>query len=459
MLFLTICILIVYVLISYVLFDRDLLAPPTVVSLGFLFSALCAFYNEKKWALEFSSDTVIIIAVGVGVFIVGGLIAVLITNISKPNKIGFSHILSSAEPINIEASKTVAIILFQIILAIILFFQLRQITGESSWVNVVTAYRLLTGRLRDLNDYSVNLPTLLRQFLEINFAVGLIYAYVIGNNIAARKKQTKLNWVPIILCCIITFMQGYRSDMLRLWIAVLIVAYTLRKRSVGWANSKETKKMIKNVSLSIIGIAILFVMLRGTVGRAETDWDPLYYVTFYAGSPIAALDLFLKQPYPASDIWGKETFYNLNQSIRVLFDHPELKYIFYKEFRQSPNGTYIGNVYTALRPPYYDFGFIGMVIVMLLMGALFTFLYCKIRNRYGKKPIDFRLLLYAYIAYTFFLYFYNCYNNFISHAFIKLIIELFVVRWFLVGWHLKKRYSVKFGNSKKVGFGSKWDVW
>ena len=54
MLLVTVIILVIFTLLSFVIFDRDIFAPPTVVSLGLLFSSLCAFYNEKKWALDYS---------------------------------------------------------------------------------------------------------------------------------------------------------------------------------------------------------------------------------------------------------------------------------------------------------------------------------------------------------------------------------------------------------------------
>lgn len=443
MLFLTLCILIIYAIISYILFDKDIMAPPTVVTLGFLFSTLCAFYNERRWGLDFSENTMGIISVGIAAFIIGGLLAIILYNIIYnarfKNKLVFPNRISSVEPIVIETSKTLLIIFAQIVIAIVLFLQLRQITGGMNWANVVSAYRSLTA----IGEGSDSIPLLLRQFIQANFAIGLIYIYIIGNNFAAHKKQSKLDWVPVILSCIITFMQGYRSDMLRLWVALLIITYVLKKRTVGWRSSKETKKLAKKMAVSLIAIAVLFVALRGTVGRAETDWDPFYYLTFYAGSPVAALDLFLDNMNMPSDIWGKETFYHLNQNIGSWFNKPEMDYNFFKEFRQSPNGTFIGNVYTALRPPYYDFGLIGLIVFMLVMGLFFTFFYYKVHDKYKTNKIDFRLLVYAYIAYTFFLYFYNLYNTFICFAFIKLVIELLIIRWFLLRVHLRKRYTVK----------------
>ena len=429
---------------TYRFFDKDIFSPPTVVTLGFLFAVICCWYNASEWQLDFSGTTTWIIVIGIVSFVAGGIIAVVLVRYFHGKAFAFTHNVSEVRPIDVELSKTVFVILFQLAVVVLLFSELRELTGASSWSEMVTTFREQTANV-DPDEYTMKLSGICLYAINFSFSLALLYAYIIGNNIAAKAKQPIINWVPILLSCVLSFMQGYRSDMLRLWIAVLVVTYTLKKRRAGWGSSAETRQMIRRMALSVVVIAVLFVALRGTVGRAETDWDPVYYLAFYAGSPIAALDLFLKDPLKASSIWGKETFYQMNHSIGAYFNKPELRYIFYKEYRTSPGGTLIGNVYTALRPPYYDFGLIGMILVMLLMGLFITYFYCRIRDQRGTSLIDFRLLLYSYVMYTFFLYFYNSYYTFISFGFVRMILELLLFRWFLVGFRIKgsRRYRVR----------------
>ena len=429
MLLLTIGLLIILVLVSYIIFDGDVLAPPTVVSLGLFFSSLCAFYNEENWGLQFSEETAWTIIIGVLSFIIGGVLAIILINRHHLDKVGFSHRISEVKPLSVEFQKTLLIILFELLTVYLLYSELRSVTGYSQWIDIVATFRYQTAHVNP-EEYTMKLSGLLKLCMGLSFAISLIYSYIIGNNIATKQKQQFLNWIPVILSCVMAFMQGYRSDMLRLWIAILVVAYILKKRSVGWKRSREIKRLIRKMAFSVLVVTFIFVSLRGLVGR-NIDTDALDHVTFYAGSSVAALDLFLKDPLPSPDIWGKETFYHLNQSLGAWSKNSELRYLFYKEFRRSPNGTYIGNIYTALRPPYYDFGFEGMILFMVIMGSFFTYFYCKTRDQYGKHPIDFRLLLYSYIAYTFFMYFYNLYNNFISPGFIRLVLELLLIRFFL----------------------------
>lgn len=448
MLLITILFLTILLLLSYVLFDKDLLAPPTVVSIVLLFGALSTFYNENRWAIEFSSTTLGVIATAVVSFFIGSMIALILVNIHRLDRVGFNHIVEKVQPVDIAAGKTALLVFIQLLTIAWLFFELRRLTGGAMWLEMVAIFRNQTASV-DPDQYTMRLSGLLRQFISLGFAIAFVYSYVVGTNLALRHRQPLINWVPILLSTFTSFMQGYRSDMIRLWIAVLIVSYFTKKRSVGWQSNKETKKMIKRMALSVFAIAALFVAARGLVGRTTTK-GPIYYLTFYAGCPMAALDEFLKNPLTESDIWGKETFYNLNQSIAILLKKPELRYIFFKEFRRSPNGTPIGNVYTAIRPPYYDFGFYGMIIVMVLMGLFFTYLYIKTRKRYGNNPIDMRLLLYSYIAYTFFMFFYNCYNTFISLSFIKFIILVLLIRWYLITWRFMGGTQTQLINGQRV---------
>lgn len=437
MLLLTIGLLLCLFLFSYKVFDKDLFAPPSVVCMSFLFSTLCAFYNEDTWALDFSGKTTLVMVIGIGSFVLGGILAVFLANSGKFQQFGFSHQVTPVQYINIERWKVVAVIVFQVLLILMLYRELMQKVGfvGISWAEVMQVYRHESMQMVG-QDYATKLSFLLRQGISINEAVVFLFCYVVGNNLASKHKSPLMYWFPVVLGCIVTFMRGFRADMLRYWVAIIVVWYTLYKRSVGWEYSKEIYTMVRKMLLSVLVIAIVFASVRVIVGRKGlgNEWDTLYYVTFYGGCSVAAFDLFLKEPNNENpdDIWGKETFYYLNQSIGAWLRMPEYRYsIADKGFQKSNNGTYVGNVYTALRHPIADFGYGGLPVVMFSMGTFFTFFYCKVRKKNGLNKIDLSLLAYSYCAYTFFLYFFSAYYFFISTTFVKTIILWYILRWFL----------------------------
>ena len=236
--------------------------------------------------------------------------------------------------------------------------------------------------------------------------------------------------------------------MIREWVVVLVVAYTVHKRSVGWKNNRETKKIIRRIALSVVILGALFSGVRELVGRT-TEMDPLSYVTFYAGSPMAVLNQMWEAPIVKPDVFGEKILFYLNQSTTALFGFPGL-YNFYSDFVHSPNGASIGNASTVFRLAYVEFGPIGFFLMLATFGAFFTLLYCKCRNKQGNSPIDFRLMMYSYIAYVFLMYFYSAFFDFISHVYIKFMIELLLIRWFLVGWDIKQRVAIRIGRKTSL---------
>lgn len=436
MLAVTLVVLGLLFLLSYVIFDTDLLAPPTAVALVFLFGCFCTYYNEKRWGLEFSPKSTGLIAAGIIATMIGGIIGVCLSRYPKLGKYSFSHEAVIPKEIVIHPIKTYLVVLFQLFALLMVYRHIQRVTGTSGLLSAIGKYRQLTASATtDVNDPTIKMSILTRNLVQASKMIGVVYAYIVGNNLIASKKKISLFWVPVLLYSATTFIQGDRSNMIRLWVVVLVVAYTIHKRAVGWKKSRSTRRIVRRMAISLVALAALFSGIREFVGRTS-DKDPLYYITFYAGSPIAILDQLWSNPVTRPEVFGQRTFYYLNQSLTALIGWPG-KYNFYYDFMASPNGTSIGNAPTAFRPAYVEFGFWGFFVLMAVFGAFYTILYCKCRKPCGNSPIDFRLLMYAYIAYVFLMYFYSTFFDFLSHLYIKYMVELLIIRWFLVGKRFK----------------------
>ncbi|MBR0143807.1 MAG: oligosaccharide repeat unit polymerase [Clostridia bacterium] len=435
MLLITIGVVFLLFVVSYLIFDKDLLAPPTVVALTFLFGCLCCLYNENTWGLNFSLDSMELISAGIVATMLGGIVGVILSNRPKLTTYSFFHGISKPEEIEVHPLKTWIVIAFQLVTVVLVFNHICRVTGYSSWGLAVAKYKLITGYQADVNDTSTYMSFLTRNMNEASRLIAFVYAYIIGNNLVASKKKISINWIPVVVYTILSFMQGGRANLVRLWLVVLITAYTVHKRSVGWVNNKATKRVIRIIALSVIAVGILFSGVRGIVGRTA-DSNLLDYVTFYAGSPIAVLNQVWEAPVTQPAVFGERILYYFNQTTRVLFGVPE-RYTFYYRYMQSPNGSHIGNAPTAFRPAFVEFGPVGFLLFFIACGAFFTYLYCKCRQKRGNSSFDFRLLVYSYISYTFMMYFYSTFFDFLSHLFIKYLIEMYLIKWFLVGWQIK----------------------
>ena len=435
MLLLTIAVVFVLFVISYMIFDKDLLAPPTVVSLVFLFSCLCALYNEERWGMVFSSKSLGIIAAGIIATIIGGMIGAFLYNLRRGGSFSFLHTKTEAQLINVSGEKTFLVIVFQVVTIILIITHILRVTELSNWISAITTYRGIVTRTAENNDYSMSILT--KNMAEFSRSAGIVYAYIVGNNLVAAKKKISLIWVPVLLYTATTFLLGDRSNMIRLWVVALVTAYTIHRRSVGWERSRETVKIIRRMAISVVAIGVIFVGFRGIVGRTEKS-DPFYYLTFYAGSPIAVLNQVWDSAIVKPAVFGQRILFYFNQSTTALFGFPG-KYVFYYPYFYSSGGAFIGNAPTAFRPAFVEFGFWGFFLFFVIMGAFFTVFYCKCRERKGRSPIDMRLLIYAYVAYVFFMYFYSTFFDFLSHVFIKYVIEFLVIRWALFDLQIAKR--------------------
>ncbi|MTV44646.1 oligosaccharide repeat unit polymerase, partial [Streptococcus pneumoniae] len=84
------------------------------------------------------------------------------------------------------------------------------------------------------------------------------------------------------------------------------------------------------------------------------------YITRYMGGSIQLFDLFVIDPIRRNKELGAETFSGIYEMLAKLgFDNNIIKGL---EWRVSPNYYSLGNVYTAIRRYYSDFGVIGIVI-------------------------------------------------------------------------------------------------
>ncbi len=415
------------------------MAPPTVISLGFLMGSVCTLYNEQRWGLEFSGYTVVIVTVGISGFIIGGIIAVLCTNRLRGFELACTQ--APATFIEIERIKTLIVCLFQLITMYLLFQEIRRITGYSDWLQAVARYRELTGRHAMENMDVVVMSMMTKNMVSLSFVAALVYAYIIGNNLAAPKRQTLLNLAPVLLHSSMILLQGARAEIIRIFLVVLITYYVTMKRSLGWKKNSRTRRMIIGMAVSVVAFGGVFSAVRELAGRSSQA-DPLYYVTFYAGCPMAAFDVFLKGPIEPPPVWGGRTFYNLFLTTSVFFRWPG-RYNFYSEFLMSPTGQEIGNATTVLRAPYTDFGPVGMFFAVVGFGIFYTAFYCRVRKKVSAHPMDFVLLIYSYVAYSFFMYFYSCFHEYMSHTVIEMFLEAFVLRWILVDVQIVKHVELR----------------
>jgi len=110
----------------------------------------------------------------------------------------------------------------------------------------------------------------------------------------------------------------------------------------------------------------------------------------------------------------------------------------------SKNGyVFASNIYSGLQPFYQDFGIVGVVIFVFIMGVFFEYLYQKTHE----KSYSLNWIIYASFAYP--LIFMSIAEQFYARLHLGLVYEIFyllLIYYLTYGRHMKhikKRKVVK----------------
>ena len=380
-------------LASYGLCGRDFFAPATMLCLAFIFSCACALYNLSRWQLELAPRTVgvilgaVSITVGINVWAHGCFQRVRVPAWS-----------GRESPVPVWVSAVILLALGAVL--VVMLEQVRRIGGGGSLANAMVIFRAKNAYGIQLSD---QLPGWVRQLLNGSAVVAFLYLFhLIRFGRRMGKTNLVLNLLILAACVAVSLLTGGRFSAMTMGVAGAVLWYMLRSGGPrGWKLGT-----LLRVMAAALAVLYGFYAVKTLVGR-QSEETLVEYITHYAGGGIPGLDLYLKDPPAPSGIWGKETFYSLNNGLRKLglLDIPY--YYIHHEFRQS-GGTSIGNIYTALRDYHYDFGMAGMVLLHTLFSAVFSFWY----EYQKKRRSHLGILIWAMVYYC--VVFYPISNSFFA---------------------------------------------
>ena len=355
---------------AYLSCKRDIMAPSVLLTAGYMMSCISCIYNIGNWGVELQFYTCFLIVLGIVSFQLGDFIH----NSTHRQKLFSSNEITQATEIKISNFVILFFILYNLV---VLYLSIREILTMASGLQTTLGNAI--GQFRNAYSYTdFRVNTLNVQLFKVSRGAAYIFAYVFFNNIFAKKKSIMRNIkyiIPIVTYALITLTRGGRTNAIMMLIAMLFLFYYHWHKKVGW-NRNVSIKFVKWIFVALVAFSILFFGTRELVGRKETT-PFLEYLTTYIGGSYQLLDQYLKDGSFISD--NLETFPGIIQSLEKM---GILASSFHKslEFRYSPTGVYLGNVYTGLRRYYHDFGIPGIIIIQLLYGYLFSAMYSKIKK-------------------------------------------------------------------------------
>lgn len=375
--------IIMLVIIAYKLSHSDIMAPSVLLACGYLVACISCILNIEKWGVDLHFNTSFLILLGIICFVSGDQFS----RIFFRDRLLHTNEMSPTKTITIPAAIVVIFSLFNMVVMILYLREIISIAG-----GLLATFNETMNEYRHAYAYTdVQVSTALVQLTKISKGSAYTFLYIFMNNIfvddnLSRKKRVFHNFkylIPTILFLLMTFLKGGRLNLIMMMVAALFLGYYQWHRKVGW-NRKISGKFIKQLALYFVIFVLLFYYTKELVGRQNKD-TLLDYITTYFGGSFQLLDQYMNSSTPNN--YGLESFPGILQSLYKLgfyndYIHKSL------EFRTTPSGIYLGNIYTGLRRFYNDFGYVGVVIMQFIYGFLFGIVYTyikKIRSMNCKK--------------------------------------------------------------------------
>lgn len=398
---------------SYYLFERDLMEPAVVGTGITVFCGLFGYLEYENWQFyDYSMESVFFLLFGMLFFIIGCGFSKIISTLKLKNKAG-----SKVEKCDYSLSLILSrydIHIFYLILALIIslctpwlyYNYIADIVGSRGFNlisigYVINKYRTLS--LTTVGNTVERIPLFLNILIRVSYAVTIVAAYSVLRNViySKFKKKDFINIFIIIGYVFLACIQSSRGSILQMIIFMLSISYFLLNIKWNWNKQIVAKKFINVAVKSFIAFMMLFLLLNVALERYSSydKFDYVRYISTYISGGIRNFDLFIKQPLDDNKFIGQETFSGVAQNMRGLLELPSFNR--HLEFR-SIEFMSTGNLYTAFRRYYHDFGLLGLVVFPFTQGYLLTKFYNKVKNSAKQGKISFLTILYSCVAYTCF---------------------------------------------------------
>ena len=316
--------------------------------------------------------------------------------------------VSSEQSIETYASRISITSAIPVILIVVGFLQvyvqyrlvLQTVVGlgynHSSLAQTLYVYRIINTQGLIPDEYAISsVYSLLKYFVESSSALAIfVFLY---NIFAVRQFQKKdILWIGVAMFWPINaIITTSRGDLLN----IIAMAFYLMYFFLGFRRGFNQKTDVKVIKIGIQLLAVFFfVFLFISIQQGRVSNGFVSYISIYTNGGVRNFDLFIKDPVPYGQglLGNDETLRYISLIVQRLSDAPYSTSLAL-EFRNI-NGVNTGNIYTAFRRYYSDFGFAGIILFSSFLGYFLTNLYCKAKLEVTKKKIGFTTLLFAWLS-------------------------------------------------------------
>lgn len=368
-------ILILLLFLFYLLFKKEIISPSFICTALYSLSVFILLLYSNEWKVDLSLKTYAAIILALIPLAVGELFATKIAVHNSKKRKSFLYDRTESDltdGIHVGKKLIAFALIFTVITAILYYREIKKIQANSAYAQSVygQAYSFLMQVRWAKTLEGANVSYYVQQMYTICQAIANVFVYVILYNRVYGFKKIKRNffmYAQIILFVITSFMTTGRATMLNFVIYTFFCWVILLAKKRNWHFNNNVKVIGKSIIAG--AVALLLFYLAGLLTEKSLHYDNFFdNFANYFSSSIYGLNEYLVDPHrfsPNTNFFGIHTLSGIYKGLRKLGvkipdDIVALEYI--------KVGKYLSNIYTPLRRYIQDFGWLGMMFIMFLMG-------------------------------------------------------------------------------------------
>lgn len=369
--------LLVMAIITYIIFGKELSSPTFISCIVFSVGSMVAYIGNKSWKMEISFSLVWVILFAIFGMLIGEYMARVII---QQRNLHRKH--DTCPKIIIDIPKKIVLVLFFLgIVADFLYYKrLCQISGIgiSNFIGLISK----VNSVRTNSDEHIGIIVAGLNVIE-SVSFNFLIAAFINNSIVLKKGGIKkykyylLMFIPYVFSIIIG---GSRIFLISILSCIMFGILFFYRRYYGTkGNSVSLKTLVKIMIFGLTALYVIFSFMGTMSGKINSRTNSSSSFLVYTGSSLVDLSVYVSRGITRSTAFGAHTFTGVYNTLNRFLVLPSsidvgLGYI------TLGTGT-LTNVYTAFAAYIVDFGFIGMFILQIILGILYTTIFYYVTKR------------------------------------------------------------------------------
>ena len=370
-------------------FRFDFMQPSVIVAAMMTLSTFFSLLMIEQWQLSMSINGFVLITSSVLAFVVGGMFAQrCLERPAMQIDTDFCYAIG-----NWKLRLTVIFMLTMVALNIQSIYELSILHGnQSGYSNMLATLRPLIERNELVFDRWISYRNQIAQMIACVF-----WYFFAFNMIFARVNQPKL-LLPVL--CYIPFPILTTARLAMFFFAAYLITVSVflyqKKHQFTLKSKLNALKYLLGSGAIFIAVFFLIGMLMGKT--VSTERTPFIILAHYVGLSIPALDVLTHQTVIETTGVGAHSLHGVYRVLQKFDEDLPTVPLF------DPFVRFVGidtNVYTALGHYFLDFGYLGTILIMWILGASYTLFYLFVKRR--EKNFALPLILYGVFCYPLFL--------------------------------------------------------